>query len=51
MPYELEKVPMGYYVRRKQLGDTARFSKKPLSREMAIKQMRALYRSERESKK
>lgn len=41
MPYELKKVKGGYYVETKPTH--TRHSKKPLPREMAIKQMRALY--------
>lgn len=42
MPYMLKKVKGGYYVVK--LDDPNRaFSRKLLSREMAIKQMRALY--------
>lgn len=41
MPYELEKTPRGYYVETEETG--RRHSKKPLSKKMATRQMRALY--------
>lgn len=41
MPYALKKVVGGYYVINEKTGK--RYSEKPLSKEKAIKQLRALY--------
>jgi len=46
MPYKIVKVPMGFLVKKKQLGRPVYFSKSPLTKEMATRQLRALYRSE-----
>jgi len=47
MPYELKKVLNGYKVKKKQTGRPRFFSKKPLKKETALKQMRALYLSDK----
>ena len=41
MPYALKKVPGGYYVINENTGK--RYSEKPMTRDKAIKQLRALY--------
>jgi hypothetical protein len=41
MPYALKEVKGGYYVINEKTGK--RYSEKPMSRERAIKQLRALY--------
>jgi hypothetical protein len=43
MPYEIVKVSNGFKVKKKQPGKPVYFSKKPLTKETALKQMRALY--------
>lgn len=43
MPYEVVKVGNGYKVKKKQPGRPKFFSKKPIKKEVALKQMRALY--------
>lgn len=43
MPYEIIKVLNGYKVKKKQPGRPRFFSKKPIKKETALKQMRALY--------
>ena len=46
MPYKLEKVEWGYYVKKDQPGRPVRFSKKPLPKKKAEAQMKALYANE-----
>jgi len=45
MPYELNKTRGGFFVVKKDSKE--KFSKKPLPRERAVKQLRALYFSEK----
>jgi hypothetical protein len=50
MPYEIVKVPtvpMGFLVKKKQLGRPVYFSKSPMTKEMATRQLRALYANEK----
>jgi hypothetical protein len=47
MPYHIVSVPGGFKVCKKQPGRRKYYSDKPLTKEMAMKQMRALYRSEK----
>ena len=51
MPYQVVKVDKGFKVKKKQPGRPRFFSAKPLTKTMAEKQMRALYRTEKISKK
>lgn len=51
MPYKLEKVEGGYYVKKDQPGRPVRFSKKPLPKKKAEAQMKALYANEPKLKK
>jgi hypothetical protein len=46
MPYAIVPVNSGFKVKKKQVGKPRFFSKKPLTKETATKQLRALYRSE-----
>jgi hypothetical protein len=41
MPFEIVKAPKGYFVKKE--GTSKTYSKKPLTKTMAMKQMRALY--------
>ena len=51
MPFQIVKVSNGFKVKKKQAGRPKFFSKKPLTKEMATKQMKALYVSENKPKK
>ena len=53
MPYEVKKVAGGFKVARKtgKPGRPKTFSKAPMSKEMASRQLRALYRSEKAKNK
>lgn len=46
MPYKVVKVKGGYKVKKDQPGRPVFFSKEPQTKEMAERQLRALYRSE-----
>jgi hypothetical protein len=46
MPYAIVPVSSGFKVKTKKLGRPKYHSKKPLTKTTAVKQMRALYRSE-----
>jgi|688.fasta_scaffold376393_2 hypothetical protein len=47
MPYQIKEVKGGYKVKKKQKGKPKYFSKKPISKLTALKQMRALYLSDK----
>jgi hypothetical protein len=49
MPYDIVKAPKGYFVQKK--GTTKKYSKKPLTKSMATKQMRALYANVKDTAK
>ena len=50
MPYKVVEVKGGYKVKKNQPGRPVYFSDKPLTKEMAEKQMKAIYYSERKEK-
>jgi hypothetical protein len=47
MPFQIVKVKDGFKVKKKQPGRPKFYSKKAISKETALKQMRALYSSEK----
>lgn len=47
MPYNVVKVPGGFKVKKKQPGRPVYFSKKPLTKKTADKQLKALYVNEK----
>lgn len=46
MPYKVVEVPGGWKVKKDQPGRPVYFSDKPMTREMAVKQMKAIYYNE-----
>ena len=50
MPYKVVAVKGGYKVKKDQRGRPKYFSSEPLTKEMAEKQMKAIYYSERKEK-
>lgn len=47
MPYQVVKVPGGFKVKKKQVGRPRYYSTKPLTKETATNQLKALYLKER----